>query len=64
MQAGSGGADDATVALMGKDVAAGEAAIRRIVEGEVIDVLGQRQLSDGDPVFDRARLLLGDLRTS
>ncbi len=28
---------------------------------EVVDVLGERQLGDGDLVLDRARLLLGDL---
>ena len=28
---------------------------------EVVDVLGQRQLGDGELVLDRARLLLGDL---
>ena len=54
------------VALMGEEVAAGEVAHqglvdRRVVEDEVVDVLGQRQLGDGDLVFDRARLLLGDL---
>ena len=31
------------------------------VEVEVVDILGQRQLGDGELVFDRARLLLGDL---
>ena len=34
---------------------------RRVLEGEVLDILGQRQLGDGELVFDRARLLLGDL---
>ena len=34
---------------------------RRALEGELVDVLGERQLGDGDLVLDRARLLLGDL---
>ena len=34
---------------------------RRAREGELVDVLGERQLGDGDLVLDRARLLLGDL---
>jgi hypothetical protein len=34
---------------------------RRILEGEVVDVLGQRQLGDGELIFDRARLFLRDL---
>ena len=64
--AGAGAADQDDVALMGEEVAAGEVAHqglvdRRAVEGEVVDVLGQRQLGDGDLVLDRARLLLGDL---
>jgi hypothetical protein len=29
---------------------------------EVIEVLGERQLGDGELVFDRARLLLADFR--
>jgi hypothetical protein len=29
---------------------------------EVVNIFGQRQLGNGDLVFDRARLLLGDLR--
>ena len=35
---------------------------RRVGEVEVVDVLGQRQLGDGELVFDRTGLLLGDLR--
>jgi hypothetical protein len=31
---------------------------RRVFEREVIDVLGERQLGDGELVFDRTRLLL------
>src|SRR5712675_1778047 len=33
-------------------------------EVEVVDVLGQRQLGDGQLILDRARLLLGDLALS
>ena len=51
---------------MRQELAAGEVAHQRLidrrsVEGEVVEILGQRQLGDGDLVFDRARLLLGDL---
>ena len=34
---------------------------RRAIEPEVVDILGQRQLGDGQLVLDRPRLLLGDL---
>ena len=65
--AGAGSADQHDVALMRQEVAAGEIAHqdlvdRRAGEVEVVDILGQRQLGDGDLVLDRARLLLGDLR--
>jgi hypothetical protein len=48
------------------DSAAGEVAHqclidRRALELEVIEVLGERQLGDGELVLDRARLLLVDL---
>jgi hypothetical protein len=33
----------------------------RVLEGEIVDILGQRQLGDSELVFDRARLLLRDL---
>src|SRR5208337_4335114 len=61
-----GSPDQHDVALMGEEVAAGEIAHqglvdRSIVEDEVLDVLGERQLGDGDLVLDRTRLLLGDL---
>ncbi len=62
----SGSADQDDVALLGDEAAAGEIAHeslvdRRALEGEVVDVLGQRQLGDGELVLDRARLLLRDL---
>ena len=65
--AGSGASDQDDVTLMGEEVPAGEVAHqglvdRRVVEDEVLDVLGQRQLGDGDLVLDGARLLVGDLR--
>ena len=64
--AGAGAADQDDVALVSEELAAGEVADqglvdRRIVEDEVIEVLGQRQLGGGDLVLDRAGLLLGDL---
>ncbi len=64
--AGSGAADEDGVALVGDEGAVGEVADQRLVdrrvgEVEVLDVLGQRQLGDGELVFDGARLLLGDL---
>jgi hypothetical protein len=65
--AGAGSADQHDVALVRQEVAAGEVANkglvdRRVGEAEVVDILGQRQLGDGDLVADRPRLLLGDLR--
>ena len=52
--------------LFGQKGAARQTADQRLVdrragEVEVDDVLGQRQLGDGQLGFDRARLLLGDL---
>jgi hypothetical protein len=54
------------VALLGDEAAAGEIidgrlVDRRSVELEVGDVLGKRQLGDGELVLDRPRLLLVDL---
>ena len=54
------------VALVGQELAGREVAHQSLVdgrarEGELVDVLGERQLGDGDLVLDRARLLLGDL---
>ena len=64
--AGAGAADQHDVALLGDEAAAGEIiderlVDRRAVELEVGDVLGQRQLGDGELVLDRAGLLLVDL---
>ena len=64
--AGPRAADEDDIALMGDEVAAGQVADerlveRRAVEDEVADILGERQLGDGDLVLDRTRLLLGDL---
>ena len=55
--AGSGAADEDGVALLGKEGArcqlADECLVdRRAVEGEVVDILGQRQLGDGQLVLD------------
>jgi hypothetical protein len=65
--AGAGSADQHDVALVREEVAACEVADkrlvdRRVVEAEVVDVLGQRQLGDGDLVSDGSGLLFGDLR--
>ncbi len=59
--AGLGVADQHGIALMGEEVAGGEVAYqglvdRGVVEHEVVDVLGERQLGDGDLVLDRASL--------
>ena len=64
--AGSRAADEHDVALLNDEAAAGEVADksfvdRRIFEGEVVDILGERQFGDGELILDRARLLLGDL---
>src|SRR5437899_253247 len=53
------------IALLGNEAAAGEVVDERLIdwrtiEAEVIEVLGERQLGDGELVFDRARLLLAD----
>ena len=60
---GAGSADQDDIALLDDESAAGRIAHeslidRRVLEGEVVDILGQRQLGDGELVFDRARLLL------
>ena len=64
--AGAGPADQHDVALLGDEAAAGEVTDERLVdrralELEVVEVLGKRQLGDGELVLDRARLLLADL---
>ena len=56
-------ADQHDIALIGDEGAAGEIADqgfvdRRVDEVEVPDVLGQKQLGDGELVFDGAGLLL------
>ena len=61
--AGAGSPDQDDIALLGDEAAGGEVAHeslvdRRVLEREVVDVLGQRQLGDGELVLDRARLLL------
>jgi hypothetical protein len=65
--AGAGPADEHSIALLGDEAAAGEVVDEclidwRTIEVEVIEVLGERQLGDGELVFDRARLLLADFR--
>jgi TolB-like protein len=62
----SGSADQDGIALLSDEAAAGEIAHqrlvdRRVLECEVVDVLGQRQLGDRELVLDRARLLFRDL---
>jgi len=64
--AGSCTADQHDVALLNDEAAAREIADerlvdRRILEDEVVDVLGERQFGDGELIADGARLLLGDL---
>src|SRR5712675_1148178 len=62
----TGAADQHGVALLGDEAAAGEVIDQRLVdrcslELEVLKVLGERQLGDGELVLDRTRLLLVDL---
>src|SRR6516225_7266450 len=64
--AGTGTADQHDVALLGDEAAGGEIVDERLVdrrpvELEVGDVLGKRQLGDGELVLDRSGLLLVDL---
>ena len=61
-----GSADQDSVALLGDKVASSKIVDKRLVdrgalELEVVEVLGERQLGDGQLVLDRARLLLADL---
>ena len=65
--AGTRTADQHDVALLGDEATTSEViherlVDRRVFELEVIEVLGERQLGDGELVLDRARLLLVDLR--
>ena len=64
--AGAGPANQNSIALLGKESAAGEITHQgfvnwRSVELEVVEILGERQLGYGELVFDRACLLLIDL---
>src|SRR5690349_21975672 len=64
--AGAGPADQHRIALLGDESAAGklvdESLVdRRVLELEVVEVLGERQLGNGELVLDRACLLLADL---
>ena len=64
--AGTRPADQHDVALLGDEATAGELVHERLIdrralELEVVEVLGKRQLGDGELVLDRARLLLADL---
>ena len=64
--AGTRTADQHDVALLGNEATTREVIHERLVdrrafELEVIEVLGERQLGDGELVLDRARLLLADL---
>ncbi len=64
--AGSGAADEHHVALLIEEVAGGEVphqrlVHRRVLEGELIDLLGQREAGDGQMILDRTCLLLADL---
>ena len=64
--AGAGSPDQHGVALLGDESAAGKLideglVDRRTAELEVVEVLGERQLGDGELVLDRTRLLLADL---
>src|ERR1700730_9469835 len=64
--AGAGAADQDGIALLSDEPAAGEIIDQGLVDGcalelEVVEVLGQRQLGDGELVLDRAGLLLVDL---
>ncbi|BCG76200.1 hypothetical protein MesoLj113a_73580 [Mesorhizobium sp. 113-1-2] len=67
--AGSGAADEHGIALVGDEGAVGEPADeglvdRRVGEVEVLDLLGERQLGDGQLLFDGARLPRSSSNTS
>src|ERR1700730_12339158 len=64
--AGAGAANQHGVALLGDEATPSEIIDQRLVDGgalelEVLQVLGKRQLCDGELVLDRAGLLLVDL---
>jgi hypothetical protein len=64
--AGACSTDQHDVALLGDEAATGEIidgrlVDRRAVELEVVNILGKRQLGDGELVLDRPSLLLVDL---
>src|SRR6202051_2992372 len=64
--AGASPADQHGVALLGDESAAGEVTHECLIDGrafelEVVEVLGEWQLGDGELVLDRTRLLLVDL---
>jgi hypothetical protein len=64
--AGAGPADQHGIALLGDEATTGEIVDerpvdRRTLELEVIEILGERQLGDGELVSDGACLLLADL---
>src|ERR1700738_3020198 len=65
--AGAGPTYQNGIALLFDEAAAGEIVDERLIdwgapELEVVEVLGERQLGDGELVLDRSRLLLVDLR--
>ena len=47
--------------MLGEEAAAGKVPDQGAVEDELLDVLGQRQLGDGDLELGRTGLLLGEL---
>src|ERR1700742_1351692 len=64
--AGAGPADQDDVAVLGDEATDGEVADqglidRRTLELEVVEILCERQLGDGELVLDRTCLLLADL---
>ena len=59
----AGASDQDDIALIGSEGSAGKIADQTLVDGragevEVVDVFGQRQLGDGELVFDGTGLLL------
>jgi len=65
--AGSRASDENDIVLFGEEGTGRELPHQPFIDGrvdevEVIDILGQRQLGDGDLVFDGARLFLCNLR--